>query len=77
MDGCHRVLTCALSKEAIEDMLLRLRIMGKFLGYLVFYPYNYTISSFLVKELVLIRNTVSTWLFCRSVQLIPVSFSCT
>ena len=43
-------------KDLIEDILLRLRILGKFLGYLVFYPYQYSISGNFVKELVSIRN---------------------
>ncbi len=47
-------------------MLLRLRILGKFLGYLTFYPYQYTISSNLIKELVSIRNSVKIYTFKRN-----------
>ncbi len=42
----------------IEDTILRLRILGKFFGYLVFHPYQYTVSNFLIKDLSLIRNNV-------------------
>lgn len=40
----------------IEDMLLRLRILGKFLGYLYFCPYNHPMPNHFVKNLVEIRN---------------------
>jgi codanin-1 len=49
----------SIEKEMIEDVLLRLRILGKFLGYLVFLPYQYTLSSSCIKDLVSIRNNVS------------------
>jgi codanin-1 len=47
----------SIDKDIVEDMLLKLRILGKFLGYLVFYAYQYSISSFSIKELIPIRNT--------------------
>jgi hypothetical protein len=43
----------------IEDMLLRLRILGKFLGYLYFGPYSYTIPNHFIKNLTEIRNNVN------------------
>lgn len=48
----------SIDKDLIEDMLLKLKILGKFLGYLVFYPYQYPVSSYCIKDLVSIRNNV-------------------
>ena len=41
-------------------MLLRLRILGKFLGYLFFSPYSHTIPRFYQNELAEIRNNCQT-----------------
>ena len=49
----------ALIEDMIEDMLLRLRILGKFLGYLYFSPYNYPIPNYMIKNLIEIRNNVT------------------
>ena len=46
----------SFNKEMIEDMLLRLRILGKFLGYLYFCPYNHSMPNHFVKNLIEIRN---------------------
>ncbi|CAF0715052.1 unnamed protein product [Brachionus calyciflorus] len=46
----------SFEKDTFEDMLLKLKILGKFLGYLVFYPYQYPVASYCIKDLVLIRN---------------------
>ena len=41
-----------------EEMLLKLKILGKFLGYLVFFPYQYPVASYCIKDLSSIRNNV-------------------
>jgi codanin-1 len=51
----------SMDKDSIEDMFLKLRVLGKFLGYLVFYPYQYSISSFLIKDVIAIRNNVNCY----------------
>lgn len=50
----------SLEKDSLEDMLLRLRILGKFLGYLVFLPYQYRVPASQLKEIICIRNNVSS-----------------
>jgi hypothetical protein len=40
-------------------MLLKLRVLGKFLGYLFFCPYNYPMPNYIVSEVTEIRNNVN------------------
>ena len=48
-------------------MLLKLRVLGKFLGYLLFCPYNYPMPNYIISDVTEIRNNV-----IRNIRLIKI-----
>lgn len=45
----------------LEDILLKLRVLGKFLGYLFFHPYQHIIATNVNSlDMVSVRNNVNT-----------------